>query len=172
LELLDRRELEGVLGHELGHVKNRDTLVSTVAATLAGALSMLADMAMWGSLFGNRDRDEGGGHPLAGLVGILLAPLAGALIQSTISRAREFGADHSGAEVTGDPLALASALEKIETWSKRVPITAGTPATAHLFIVNPFAGRHLLTLFNTHPPTAERVKRLEALAQRRMGIGI
>ncbi len=165
LELLDKRELKGVLGHELGHVKNRDTLISTIAATLAGALSMLANMAMWSGLAGGRHRDEEGhGHPLIGLIGLLVAPLAGALIQSAISRSREFLADEAGAKTTGDPLALASALEKIEAYSQRLPMHHGTAATAHLFIINPFRGEQFVRFFSTHPPTKERVKRLEALA--------
>ena len=166
LELLDAEELEGVLAHEMGHIKNRDTLISTVAATMAGALSMLANMTMWGSLTGGRSRDDHA-HPLAGLLGILLAPLDGAMIQAAISRSREYLADESGAETTANPLALASALIKIEKWSKKVPLTTGTPATAHLFIINPFRGEHLLSLFSTHPPTSERIKRLEAMAASR-----
>lgn len=165
MQLLNRDELEGVLGHELGHVKNRDTLISTMAATIAGALSMLANMAMWSSMMGGRhsDDDNRGGHPLAMLVGILLAPIAASLIQLAISRAREFLADESGATLTGQPLALASALKKIENWKHKIPME-GTPATAHLFIVNPFSGHGLVKLFSTHPSTEERVKRLEAMA--------
>jgi heat shock protein HtpX len=170
MELLDRRELKGVLSHELGHVKNRDTLISAVAATLAGALSMLADMAMWGSMLGGRSNDREGGNPLAGLVGIILAPIAGVLIQSAISRSREFLADQAGAHTTGDPLALASALLKIESVARRLPMRQGHPATAHLFIINPFRGQSLLQLFSTHPPTRERVARLEAMAQSAVGI--
>lgn len=171
LEILDRRELKGVLAHELGHVKNRDTLISTVAATLAGALSMLSNMAMWGGMFGGRSQtSDHQSHPMAGLVGILIAPLAGALIQSAISRSREFFADEAGAKTTNDPLALASALAKMETYSKRVPMHHGSPATAHLFIINPFLGEQFLRLFSTHPPTAERIKRLESLAQKQIGI--
>ncbi len=165
LRMLNRDELEGVLAHELGHVKNRDTLISTVAATLAGALSHLANMAMWGSMLGggrHRD-DERGGNPLIGLVAIVLAPLAAMLIQLAISRSREFGADESGARYTGNPLALASALQKIETTKQFVPMTTGSPATAHLFIINPFSAQGFASLFSTHPPTAERVKRLQEL---------
>lgn len=163
LELLNKKELEGVLGHELGHIANRDTLVSTIAATLAGALSMLADMAFWGQALGHRSDDDHP-HPAVGIIGLMLAPIAGFLIQSAVSRSREFLADEHGARATGDPLALASALQKIEAWSKKVPLTAATPATAHLFIVNPFTARKVLELFSTHPPTRERVKRLERLA--------
>jgi heat shock protein HtpX len=159
LELLNEEELEGVLGHELGHVQNRDTLISTVAATFAGALSMLADMAIWSTLLGRND-DREDGNAGAGLLGIIMAPIAAALIQSAISRTREFLADETGAESTGNPLALASALEKIEGWKGQLQGT--TPATAHLYIINPLSGRDMLRLFSTHPPTAERVKRLHA----------
>lgn len=172
LELLDSRELEGVLSHELAHIKNRDTLVSSIAATLAGALSMLADMAMWGSLFGGRGDDRQAPHPLAGLIGIILAPLAGMLIQAAISRSREYLADESGARTTGDPLALANALHKIETFVKRVPMRNPNPSAAHLYIVNPLRGRELASLFSTHPPTKDRVRRLEAMSSRQVGIDI
>jgi heat shock protein HtpX len=171
MRLLDRDELAAVLSHELGHVQNRDTLIMTVAATLAGALSHLANMAMWGAMLGggsSRD-EEGSSNPLAGLLGIVLAPLAATLIQMAISRSREFAADEHGARLSGDPLALASALRKIEAWSQRIPMTAGSPATAHLFIINPFSGGGLVRLFSTHPPTEERIARLQAMA--RQGIG-
>jgi len=164
MRLLDREELEGVLAHELSHVQNRDTLIMTVAATLAGALSHLANMAMWGAMFGGRDDDEGG-HPLGGLLGMLVAPLAATLIQMAISRSREFLADEHGAHISGNPLALASALRKIEAWSQRIPMTAGSPATAHLFIINPFSGGGLVRLFSTHPSTEERIARLQALSR-------
>jgi heat shock protein HtpX len=168
MRLLTREELAGVIAHELGHIKNRDTLVMTVSATIAGAVSMLAHMAQWALLFGGGRSDEGeeGAHPLAGLVGILLAPLAAMLIQMAISRSREYLADEAGATISRRPRALASALRKIEAWSQRLPMTAGSPATAHLFIVNPFAGGGLLRLFSTHPATEERVTRLLAMAQR------
>jgi heat shock protein HtpX len=170
LRLLDRDELAGVLAHELGHVQNRDTLTMTVAATLAGALSHLANMAMWGAMLGGgSSRDEEGSHPIAGLLGIILAPLAATLIQMAISRSREFAADEHGAYLSANPLALASALQKIEAWSQRIPMTAGSPATAHLFIINPFSGGGLVRLFSTHPSTEERIARLQALA--RKGIG-
>jgi heat shock protein HtpX len=173
LRLLNRDELEGVLGHELGHVQNRDTLVSTVAATLAGALSHLANMAMWGAMFGgHRDRDERGGNPIGLLIGVVLAPMAAALIQMAISRSREFGADETGARVTGNPLALASALKKIEGWKRQIPFSTGSPSTAHLFIINPFSAKGMAHLFSTHPPTEERVKRLEEMAQQGFRITI
>jgi heat shock protein HtpX len=164
LKILDREELEGVLAHELGHVKNRDTLISTIAATIAGALSHLANMAMWGHMLGGRSNDDEGGHPLAGLLGIIIAPIAAGMIQMAISRSREFMADETGAILTGKPLALASALKKIEGWKTRVPMIQGTPATAHLFIINPFSARGMAHLFSTHPATEERVKRLEKMA--------
>ena len=167
--ILDRDELAAVIAHELAHIKNRDTLVMTVAATLAGAIGMLANMAQWALLFG-RSSDDDEGNPLAGLVGIIVAPIAAMLIQMAISRAREFVADEGGAEIAADPMALASALRKIEGWSREVPMEAGTPATAHLFIVNPFTGGGLLKLFSTHPPTEERVARLRVLARRRLGL--
>lgn len=166
LRLLDKTELEGVLAHELGHVKNRDTLISTIAATLAGALSHLANMAMWGHMLGGgRSRDDdNGGHPLVGLLGLVLAPLAASLIQMAISRSREFLADETGGRLTGNPLALASALKKIDAWKQRIPMMQGSPSTAHLFIINPFSGQGMAHLFSTHPATAERVKRLEKMA--------
>ena len=169
LRMLDRRELEGVLAHELAHVKNRDTLVMTVAASIGGALSMLANMAMWSSLFGSSsDDDEESSGLMGGLLGIIVAPIAASLIQMAISRSREFLADEAGAQMTGDPLALASALRKIESWSQQLPMHSGNPAMAHLFIINPFGGMSasgLLRLFSTHPSTEDRVSRLETLAR-------
>ena len=169
MQVLEREELEGVIAHELGHVKNRDTLVMTVAATLAGAVSMLAHLGHMSLLFGSsRSSDEGEGgesHPLAGLLGIIVAPIAAVLIQAAISRSREFLADEAGARLCGNPRALASALKKIEALSRARPMTAGSPATAHLFIVNPFSGRGMLRLFSTHPSTEQRVERLELLAR-------
>jgi heat shock protein HtpX len=165
LRLLTREELAGVLAHELGHVRNRDTLIMTVTATIAGALSMLANLAMWGAVLGGRSSDDDErGHPMAGLLGVILAPIVATLIQMAISRSREFLADESGARLTGNPLALASALRKIEAWSRKVPLMSGSPATAHLFIINPFSGGGLIHLFSTHPSTEERIARLEAMA--------
>jgi heat shock protein HtpX len=167
IDLLDEHELEGVLGHELSHVTHRDILISSVTATIAGAVMMLANMARWGMMFGGfggRDReDRGGGLEL--LVVAILAPLAATLIQLAISRSREYDADRGGAELTGDPLSLASALSKISVGNAhaRVPL-ATNPATAHLFICNPFRGEGLMALFSTHPPVAERIKRLEHMA--------
>lgn len=166
MRMLDRRELAGVIAHELGHVKNRDTLVMTMTASVAGALSMLANMAMWSSLLGGSSDDEDeGGSPAGGLLGIIVAPIAASLIQMAISRSREYLADEAGAQLTGDPLALASALRKIEQWSQHAPMQSGTPATAHLFIINPFAGGGLLRLFSTHPATDDRISRLETMAR-------
>ena len=168
MRMLARDELEGVLAHELAHVRHRDTLVMTVTASLAGALSMVANMAMWGAVFGGGDGDDDeGGHPFAGLLGVMVAPFAATLIQLAISRSREFMADQLGAGLTRNPLALARALRKIEGWSQAVPMTAGSPATAHLFIVNPFAGGGLAKLFSTHPSTEARIERLEAMATAR-----
>jgi heat shock protein HtpX len=156
-----------VIAHELGHVRNRDTLIMTVAATIAGAVSMIANIASWGLIFGGGQSsdEEGGSHPVAGLLGIVLAPFAAMLIQTAISRSREFFADEMGARLSGHPLALANALRKIESWSRRVQMTAGSPATAHLFIINPFSGGGLIRLFSTHPPTEARIARLEAMAR-------
>jgi heat shock protein HtpX len=167
LRLLDREEIAGVIAHELGHIRNRDTLIMSVAATIAGALSMLANAAMWGTLFGGghaSDEDEHGSHPIAGLLGVMVAPLAATIVQMAISRTREFLADEAAARFSGRPLALASALRKIESWSHRLPMHLGSPATAHLFIQNPFAGGGMLRLFSTHPATEARIRRLEAMA--------
>jgi len=166
LGMLNREEVKGVLAHELGHVRNRDTLIMTVAATIGGALSMLANMAMWGAIFGSSSDDEEEGGGIGALLGIIFAPIAAALIQMAISRSREFLADERGARLSGNPMALASALRKIEAWSQRAPMHTGTPATAHLFIINPFSAGGLSRLFSTHPPTAARVERLEAMAIR------
>ena len=166
LRILDRREIAAVIAHELGHIKHRDTLIMAIAATFAGALSMLANAAMFGSLLGGSQssEDEGGGSPLAGLLGVLIAPVAATLVQMSISRAREFMADEAAARLTGAPLALASALRKIEAWSHKIPMQAGSPATAHMFIHNPFSMEGLVSLFSTHPPTEQRVARLMEMA--------
>ena len=165
LRILSRDELAGVLGHELGHVRHRDTLVMAVAATIAGAISHLATMALWGGMLGGRhsDDDEGGG-PIAAIVGIIVAPFAAMLIQMAISRSREYLADDAGAEISGNPLFLATALRKLEASKQEIPMQSGSPATAHLFIVNPFAGGGMAKLFSTHPATEERIARLEAMA--------
>jgi len=160
LNLLNDEELEGVLAHELGHVNNRDILISSVAATIAGAITYLAQVAKWGMIFGGverDDRDRGGG--LAALLMLFLAPLAAMLIQLWVSRTREYQADASGAHYTGNPYALASALAKLDAYSRRVPLQA-TPSTAHLFIIQPLLGMSLGSLFSTHPPIAKRIERL------------
>ena len=159
LGLLNDEEMEGVIAHELGHVRNRDILISSVAATLAGAITMLARMAYWGELFGGfggGDRDRRGG-PLSALAMLILAPIAAMMIQLAISRSREYGADESGAHLTGNPYALASALAKLDAYSKRIPMQA-SPSTAHLWIVQPRL--NWASLFSTHPPTAKRIERL------------
>lgn len=165
LRMLNRDEITAVLAHELGHVKNRDTLIMVVAATIGGAISMIANIAQWGLIFGGGRSDDDGPHPAAALVGILVAPIAAMLIQMAISRSREFGADEAGARLCGNPLALAAALEKIQAYSQRVPMHQGSPATAHLFIINPFSGAALAKLFSTHPPTEERIARLQQMAR-------
>jgi heat shock protein HtpX len=170
MHLLDRDELAGVIAHELGHIKNRDTLISAVAATVAGAITMIANMAQWALIFGGLggDEEEGGGAAglVSGLFLIILAPIAATLIQLAISRAREYGADASGARIAGDPIALASALRKLEGWSARRTLDAN-PAMAHMYIVNPLHGGAIAGLFSTHPPAAQRIARLEQLAMGR-----
>ena len=166
LRILNRDELLAVLGHELGHVKNRDILISSVAATIAGAITMLAQMLHFAALFGGlggRNSDGEGTSPIAALATIILAPIAALLIQMAISRSREYGADDTGAQIVGDPLALASALEKLDAWSKRIPLDVN-PAASHLFIVNPLNGRLLAGLFSTHPPIPDRIARLRKMA--------
>jgi heat shock protein HtpX len=162
LQLLDDEELEGVLAHELSHVRNRDILISSIAATLAGAVTLLARMAYWGALFGGfggRDRDERGGGAIGALLMMILAPIAAMLIQLAVSRSREYQADASGAEMTHNPYALARALAKLDAYSKRIPMTA-SPSTAHLFIVQPLLGIDFASLFATHPPIPKRIERL------------
>jgi heat shock protein HtpX len=161
LGLLNDEELEGVLAHELGHVRNRDILISSIAATVAGAITYLAQIARWGMIFGGyeRDRESRGGGGFGALLMLLLAPVAAALIQLAVSRSREYQADETGAHFTGNPYALASALAKLDAYSKRLPLQA-TPSTAHLFIVQPFLGMSMASLFSTHPPIAKRIERL------------
>jgi heat shock protein HtpX len=162
LRLLNEDELTGVLAHELSHVKNRDILISSVAATLAGIIMWVANMARFAAFFGGgRDRDDEGGGALGGLVTIIVAPIAAMLIQMWISRTREYQADASAAETVGNPNGLASALQKLENYSKRIPMAA-SPNTAHMFIMHPFSGGSLMTLFSTHPPTQKRIERLLA----------
>ncbi|MGC1374546.1 MAG: zinc metalloprotease HtpX [Candidatus Sulfotelmatobacter sp.] len=163
LGLLNDEEMEGVLAHELGHVRNRDILISSVAATIAGAITMLASMGRWAMIFGGwggGDREErGGGGGIAALIMLILAPIAATLIQLAVSRSREYQADASGAKFTGNPYALASALQKLDAYSRRVPMQA-TPSTAHLFIIQPLLGISFGNLFSTHPPIAKRIERL------------
>ena len=161
LELLDEEELKGVLAHELAHVKHRDILIGTIAASFASAIMFLSSMARWGMLFagGGGDRDRDGYNPVALLVAAVVAPLAALLIQMAISRSREYGADAGGAQFAGNPYGLANALKKLQTMSMRVPFKA-SPATAHMFIVKPFTGGGLFSLFSTHPPIEKRIARL------------
>jgi heat shock protein HtpX len=156
LNLLNDEELEGVLAHELGHVNNRDILISSVVATLAGAITMLS---RFGFFFGGGDREDSRGGGLGALLMLILAPIAASLIQLAVSRSREYQADATGAHFTGNPYALASALAKIDAYSRRLPLQA-TPSTAHLFIIQPFLGMNFSSLFSTHPPTAKRIERL------------
>ena len=163
LQIMDDREIEGVVAHELGHVLHRDILISSVAATIAAAITALASMARWAMIFGGMrrdDDDEGGGW--AGILMIFLAPIAALVIQLWISRTREYDADVASAQYTGTPYNLISALQKLETYSKRIPMEA-TPATQHLFIIQPFTGQWLGRLFSTHPSTEDRIARLQAM---------
>lgn len=161
MRILDRDELTGVLAHELSHVSHRDTLISTIAATIAGAISMITNFAQYALIFGGRS-DGQRGNPLMTLLMIIVAPVAAGLIQMAVSRSREFGADAGGAKLSGKPMALASALQKLERGNEAMPMGTANrnPSTAHLFIVNPLFGGGLSKLFSTHPPTEERVKRL------------
>lgn len=166
MRILSREELEGVLAHELAHIKHRDILVGTVAATIAGAISYLAQMAQWAMIFGGRSTDEeNGSNPVAALVMMIVGPIAAMMVQMAISRSREYGADAGGAEISGNPLHLAGALRKLHAASQRIPMDAN-PATSHMFIVNPLSGGGLLKLFSTHPPMEERIARLEAMRRR------
>jgi heat shock protein HtpX len=163
MRILDQDELEGVLAHELSHVKNRDVLISTIAATLAGAITYLAHMAQWAAMFGGRrDDDEGGSNPIAMIAMAILAPIAAMLVQLAVSRAREYQADATGARLAGRTYGLAKALEKLQMAQQVAPMDAN-PATAHLFIVNPLSGQMLMNLFSTHPPLEQRIARLRAM---------
>jgi heat shock protein HtpX len=163
MRILDQDELEGVLAHELSHVKNRDVLISTIAATLAGAITYLAHMAQWAAMFGGRrDDDEGGSNPIAMIAMAILAPIAAMLVQLAVSRAREYQADATGARLAGRTWGLAKALEKLQMAQQVAPMDAN-PATAHLFIVNPLSGQMLMNLFSTHPPLEQRIARLRAM---------
>ncbi len=165
LQLLQPDELEGVIAHELGHIKNRDILISSIAAVMAGAISYLATMAQWAMIFGGRggDDNERGGNLASMLVMMIVAPLAAAIIQMAISRSREYLADATGAKVCGHPVSLANALQRLEEYNRRLPMRVN-PATAQMYIVNPLAGGTMASLFSTHPPIGERIKRLRAMA--------
>src|SRR5256886_2443366 len=168
LRILDEEELYGVLAHEFGHVKNRDILISSVVAVLAGAITLLANIAQWGLMFGGYgsrdDRQQGAGGAIVGLVMIIVAPIAALLIQLAISRSREYQADRTGAEVSGDQMALASAQSKLERATQAIPSQTAQPVFAHLYIVNPLSGGTLAGLFSTHPPIEDRIRRLEEMA--------
>ena len=165
MRILSRDELEGVMAHELAHVMNRDTLISTIAATFAGAIAMLGNMLQWATIFGmggNNDEEEGGSM-LGGLAMAIIAPIAAMLIQMAVSRSREFLADETGAKICGKPRALASALNKLQQAATMIPMQEATPATSHMFIVNPITASRLASLFSTHPATEDRVARLMAM---------
>ena len=168
MRLLSREELSGVIGHELAHIKHRDMLTGTIVATIAGAISMLAQMAQWALFFGGgrRDDDEGG-SPIAALVMMIVAPIAAMLVQMAISRTREYEADAGGAKIAGSPSGLANALLKLERGNQVIPMEDAKPATAHMFIVNPLHGGGLMNLFRNHPPIAERLKRMQEMARGR-----
>jgi heat shock protein HtpX len=159
LRLMNDNEIEGVVAHELGHVLHRDILISSVAAMVAAAITMLARMAFW---FGPRDRDDEGGGMWGGILMMILAPIAAMLIQMAISRSREYSADAASAKYVGSPYPLINGLQKLDTWSKRIPMDA-SPATAHMFIIKPFSGQAMMRLFSTHPSTEERIARLQAM---------
>jgi heat shock protein HtpX len=167
LSSLPMDEIRAVLGHELAHVKNRDTLLSTVAATMAGTITMLASMARWAAMFGGfrgNDDDEGGGGIIGIIVLSIFAPIAALLLQLAISRSREYIADRDGAKISGTPLSLADALRKMDSIAHRIPLTTGNPSVSNMFIVNPFSGNGIMNLLSTHPPIQKRIERLEAMA--------
>ena len=164
MRILSPEELAGVIGHELAHIKHRDVLISTVAATIAGAISYLAQMAQWAFIFGGyRGDDDEGGHPVVALIMMIIAPIIALIVQMAISRSREFAADAGGARIAGNPRFLANALRKLQWATQRIPMHAN-PATSHMFIVNPLSGKSLVKLFSTHPPIEERIARLEAMS--------
>lgn len=167
MRILNREELTGVIAHELAHIRHRDMLTGTIVATIAGAISMLAQMAQWAMIFGGGRRDDREGSPIAALVMMIVAPIAAMLVQMAISRTREYEADKGGANLSGNPSGLANALLKLERGNQVIPMDDAKPATAHMFIVNPLHGGGLINLFSTHPPIAERVKRLQEMARGR-----
>lgn len=169
MRILSRDELAGVIAHELAHIKHRDMLTGTIVATIAGAISMLAQMAQWSMIFGggSRSNDDERGNPIVAIVMMIVAPIAAMMVQMAISRSREFEADRGGAGIAGSPSGLSSALLKLEKGSQMIPMTDAKPATAHMFIVNPLTGGGLMKLFSTHPPIEERVQRLNDLARGR-----
>lgn len=168
LRILSPDELEGVMAHELAHVQNRDILIGTIAATFAGAISMIGNMLQWGAMLGagRGDDEEGNGGLIGSLVMAIVAPLAAMLIQMAVSRSREYLADETGARICGHPLALANALRKLHTASQMIPMQEARPATAHMFIVNPLTGSSLMKLFSTHPPMEERIAKLEGMGRK------
>jgi len=165
MDILNERELEGVLAHELAHIKHRDILISTITATLVGTITFVASMARWAFIFGGRDEEDG--DMFSSLILMLLAPIAATLIQLAISRSREFSADAGGAEISGNAMGLASALDKLSRANEIVPMRNASTASAHMFIVNPLSGKSLMKLFSTHPPMEERIKRLNEIANGR-----
>lgn len=165
LGILNKDELEGVIAHELAHVKNRDILISTIAATLVGTITFISRMAGFAAMFGGRSSDREEGNPIGDLLLLILAPIAAMLIQLAISRSREFMADAGGASISGKPLALASALNKLSVSNERLPMHNADNSSAHMFIVNPLSGRSFAKLFSTHPPVEERINRLQEIAK-------
>jgi len=163
IRILSPTELQGVIGHELAHIEHRDILISTIAATIAGAISFLAQMAQWAMIFGHRGDDKEGGSPIAALIMMIVGPIAALIVQMAISRSREYAADKGGARLAGNPRYLSSALRKLYQASQKIPMHAN-PATSHMFIVNPLSGGGILKLFSTHPPIEERIARLEAMS--------
>jgi heat shock protein HtpX len=164
MRILSHEELQGVIGHELAHVKHRDILISTIAATLAAAISYLAQMAQWAMIFGShRGDDDEGGSPIAALIMMIVGPIAALIVQMAISRSREYAADEGGAKLAGNPRYLSGALRKLYQASQKIPMNAN-PATSHMFIVNPLSGGGILKLFSTHPPIEERIARLESMS--------
>jgi heat shock protein HtpX len=170
LRIMNREELKGVLAHEMSHIKNRDILIGSIAATMAGAIMILADMAKWSLFFGGpRDDEDNGGLGILGVILMaIIAPIAALLIQMAISRSREYLADETGAKLAGTPMGLANALEKLALYSRKVPLDAN-PATAHMFIVNPLSGTSIANLFSTHPPIEERIARLRGMKLEQTG---